>query len=76
MYDYSPIRKSYIPDEILEDISSSFFIREEIEDYTKVEIWGEGLVIFYIPETSLGIFPKWRKAFLVHGYDPPILNFK
>ena len=75
LYDYSEIRKQEIPREVLEDISSSFFTRQEVEDY---EVYFEHDMILFIVlmHPSLRILSLWKEAFGSHGYNAPLIEFK
>lgn len=73
IYDYSPIRKSSIPIEILDDLASSYMLRQEITYYHRVYL--EDVCCYVALSTpSMVKYSLWRNAFMEHGYEPPILD--
>jgi hypothetical protein len=73
IYDYSPLRKSSIPIEILDDLSSSYMLRQNIIYYHRVYL--EDVCCYVALSTpSMVKYSLWRNAFMEHGYEPPILD--
>lgn len=75
LYDYSELPKNEIPDDVLEDISSSFFIRNEIDQYEFHQLDQNISLFLATAEASMKMFFDWNKSFTDFGYHPPILEF-
>lgn len=74
LFDYSSIKKYTIPTEVLEDIADSFFIREDIPNYSYSYI--DGLIVYVAQVPSCMVqYSHWRSSFMEHGYPVPILHF-
>ena len=74
LFDYSSIKKYTIPTEVLEDISRSYFIREEIPIYSHSLIDGFIVYVAQAPYCMVQ-YSRWRSSFMEHGYPVPILHF-
>lgn len=75
IYDFSPISKDSIPHNVLLDIGTSFFIRNEIKEYSLESVIPDDFPIWVgVAEPRLELYSDWRNSFWVSGYEAPILE--
>lgn len=74
-FDYSRVRKSSIPDEILSEIVQSFMKRNDISDF---EVREEDDIVVYVvrAEPSMNLYDEWRLDFSNFGYIPPMIEME
>ena len=74
LYYYSPLPKTLIPAEILEDLTSAFCIRNNMDLVEIVEIETNIYLVAVQGEETLDTWVRWADAFYPHGYTPPVLT--
>lgn len=76
VYDWAPIKKPYMRQEIAEEITRGFCTREG-RKLLRIEYRGSEWPFVEIDGChSVELHAKWRDAFFNHGYSPPILICK
>lgn len=76
-YDYSPIPKQVIPEDVLHDIASSYCIREGVIScewvYTTEYTLMHGILK---DDPTMHNYESWNRSFAIHGYSAPLIDLQ